>query len=163
MSAVSLRGICVASVFFGVVLTLLPDGRERRVASMCATTALLIMFLSLVRSVNWGEYTLSLSQTRNAAALITTDAEQRRSRMNRLVIEKECEEYIMDKAGDYGLELEAVRVTAVWRREGVWVPDTVSVIMKQDSGARSRLASWIETQLGIRADRQEWSIEGAAG
>jgi len=102
MSSVTLRGICAASVFFGVILTLLPEGKERRVASLCATAALVIMFFSLVFSTDWADYSLSLAQTRDAAALISSSAEESRNRMNRLVIEQECEEYIMDKAAQYG-------------------------------------------------------------
>ena len=159
MNVFSLRTVCAAAVFFGLVLTLLPDGRERRMASLCATCALIILLLGHLRSIRWEEYAISLAQTREAAERISSDANIDRNRMNRYVIERECEEYIMDKAEDYGLELASVRVTAAWHREGVWVPDTARLVIEKRNEAQRRLVSWMEAQLGINEAHQEWSIE----
>ena len=162
MNVFSLRTVCAAAVFFGLILTLLPDGRERRMASLCATCALIILLLGHLRSIRWEEYAISLAQTREAAERISSDANIDRERMNRYVIERECEEYIMDKAEDYGLELASVRVTAAWHREGVWVPDTARLVIKKQNEAQRRLVSWMEAQLGINEAHQEWSIEDSS-
>ena len=159
MSAITLRGICAASIVYGILLILLPEGKERSIASLCATCALIILLLGHLRSIRWEEYAISLAQTREAAERISSDANIDRNRMNRYVIERECEEYIMDKAEDYGLELASVRVTAAWHREGVWVPDTARLVIKKQNEAQRRLVSWMEAQLGINEAHQEWSIE----
>ena len=159
MSTITLRGICAASIFYGVLLTLLPEGRERSIASLCATASLVTMFLALVVTTNWSGYSLALAQTRDAAAVIESNAEKSRSRLNRLVIEQECEEYIMDKATDLGLKLENVEISCSWNREGVWVPDFVVIGAERDTEAGAKLASWIEAELGIEAVRQEWKSE----
>lgn len=159
MNVYSLKSICAGAVFFGLVLTLLPDGRERRITSLCATCALILMLLGCLRSVRWEDYALSLAQAREAAERITSAAEADRERMNRHVIEKECEEYIMDKAKDYGVKLESVQITAAWRREGVWVPDKVRLALAEQSREQLLLGEWIEAQLGIDRKHQEWSIE----
>lgn len=159
MSAVTLRGICAAAVFFGILLALLPEGRERRITSLCATAALVVMFLGLVLKTDWEGYAISLSQTRDAAAMITSSAEESRSRMNRLVIEQECEEYIMDKAADLGIPIHGVKVNAAWKKEGVWVPDFVTIKGAVREDDRERLSLLIEAELGIGQTGQEWEIE----
>ena len=160
MSSVTLKGICAASVFFGIALTLLPEGREKRVASLCVTAALALMLLSLFRTINWESYAVSMSEMRGAADAISAGAEEERRELNRLVIERECGEYIMDKAADLSLSVRSVRVSARWSREEVWVPERVLIVLSEDGTGRERLSSLIEAQLGIPAQMQEWSIEG---
>ena len=163
MSAVTLKGICAVSVFFGIALTLLPEGREKRVASLCVTAALALMLLGLCRKIGWESYAVSLSEMRGAAEAISVGAEEERRELNRLVIERECGEYIMDKAADLSLSVRSVRVSARWSREEVWVPERVSIVLSEDGAGRGRLSSLIEAQLGIPAQMQEWSIEGSTG
>lgn len=160
MSAPTLRGICAASVLFGLALSLLPEGRERRVASLCVTAALVLMLLGLFRSFRWDGYALSLAEMRSASDAISSDAEGERRELSRLVIEQECGEYILDKAADLSLAVRSVKVSARWSREGVWVPERVSIVLERDGAGRSRLSALIEAQLGIAKADQEWSIEG---
>ena len=160
MNAVTLKGICTASVFFGIALTLLPEGREKRVASLCITAALALMLLGLCRPIDWESYAASLSEMRRAADAISAGAEDERRELNRLVIERECGEYIMDKAADLSLSVRSVRVSVRWSREEVWVPERVTIVLSEDSTGRERLSSLIEAQLGIPAQMQEWSVEG---
>ena len=160
MSAPTLRGICAASVLFGLALSLLPEGRERRVASLCVTAALVLMLLGLFRSFRWDGYALSLAEMRSASDAISSDAEGERRELSRLVIEQECGEYILDKAADLSLAVRSVKVSARWSREGVWVPERVSIVLERDGAGHSRLSALIEAQLGIAKADQEWSIEG---
>lgn len=68
----------------------------------------------------------------------------------------------MDKAADLSLTLRSVKVSARWSREGVWVPERVSIVLVQDAPGREKLASLIEAELGIPKQIQEWSIEGSS-
>ena len=160
MSAVSLKGICTASVFFGVALTLLPEGKQKRIASLCVTAALALMLLGLCRALDWESYAVSLAEVRSASDAIGSDAEETRRELNRLVIERECEEYILDKAAELALSVRSASVGVRWSREEVWVPERVSIVLEKDGAGRERLASLIEAQLGIEKQRQEWSVEG---
>lgn len=162
MSAPTLRGICAASVFFGLALSLLPEGRERRVASLCVTAALVLMLLGLFRTFRWDSYAVSLAEMKSSADAISADAQEERRELSRRVIERECGEYIMDKAADLSLTLRSVKVSARWSREGVWVPERVSIVLVQDAPGREKLASLIEAELGIPKQIQEWSIEGSS-
>ncbi len=161
MSEVTLRGICAAAVFFGIMLTLLPEGKEKRIASLCVTAGLALMLLGLCRTLDWDSYAVSLAEERSAADTLVSGAEEERRELNRLVIERECGEYIMDKAAEFSLVVRSVKVNARWSRESVWVPESVSIVLTEDGAGRARLASLIEAQLGIPAQAQEWSIEGA--
>ena len=162
MSAPTLRGICAASVFFGLALSLLPEGRERRVASLCVTAALVLMLLGMFRTFRWDSYAVSLAEMKSSADAISADAQEERRELSRRVIERECGEYIMDKAADLSLTLRSVKVSARWSREGVWVPERVSIVLVQDAPGREKLASLIEAELGIPKQIQEWSIEGSS-
>lgn len=163
MNTVTLRGICAASVFFGVALCLLPEGREKRVGSLCASAALVLMFLSMVRATGWDAYALSLAEMRSAGDSISIDAAAQRRELDRFVIERECEEYILDKAADFSLAVRSVSVRAVWADEGVWVPQSATIVLSEDGAGRARLSALIEAQLGIAAARQEWSVEEDTG
>lgn len=160
MSGVTLRTICAASMFFGVALTLLPEGKERRIASLCATAALVLMLCSLLRGMDWEPYAISLARTREAAARFSTDAEAESRRLNRLVIERECAEYIMDKARECACPLVSVSVRAAWSREGFWVPESAVLTLGGGENGRERLSALIEAQLGIGAESQVWIVEG---
>lgn len=161
MSAPTLRGVCAASVFFGLALTLLPEGRERRLASLCVTAALVLMLVGIFRSFSWDDYAVSLAEMQSASDAISAGAEAQRRALNRLVIEQECAEYIMDKAADLSLELRSVKVSARWSREGVWVPERVSVVLQGGDEGRARLSALIEAELGVPEERQEWSVESS--
>ena len=102
----------------------------------------------------------SYTGPRSFSSKNSSEAETERRELNRLVIEQECGEYIMDKAADLSLSVRSVKVGARWSREGVWVPDRVSIILAEDGSARTRLVSLIEAELGIPEEVQEWSIEG---
>ena len=162
MSAPTLRGICAASVFFGLALTLLPEGRDRRVASLCVTAALVLMLLGLFQTFSWESYAVSLAEMRSASDEIAENAEEGGKALSRLVIERECGEYIMDKAAELSLAVNRVKVSARWSREGVWVPERAAIVLDRDGENRKKLASLIAAELGIPEDRQEWSVEGNA-
>ena len=68
------------------------------------------------------------------------------------LIEAELESYIWDKAADMGLTL---RVQVTVEPDGSGVPVPVSVEL---TGPRSEVLSrWLETELGVPAERQVWN------
>ena len=161
MNSVSLRAVCMVSVLFGTVLCLLPEGREKQIASLCATAALVLMLLNLVKATDWQLYALSRAEMERAAASISIDADAQSRELNRFVIEQKCEEYIWDKAADLSIRLQSVELTVTWSGEGVWVPQSVVIELPEENPQRKRLASLIEEHLGIAEAYQEWIIEEA--
>ena len=119
-----------------------------------------MMLLGLFRSFSWESYTVSLAELRSASDAFAADAERKGRELSRLVIERECGEYIMDKAAELTLAVRSVKVNVRWSREGVWVPERAVIVLERDGEGRRRLASLIAAQLGIPEERQEWSVEG---
>lgn len=72
----------------------------------------------------------------------------------REIIKSEAEAYILDKAGSYGLELQA----EVTLTEGdVPIPETVHLMGAASPYARVRLQMMIADELGIPKERQQWT------
>ena len=80
-----------------------------------------------------------------------------RDSMSRTVIEQECEAYIMDKAEAMGITVDTVKVRAFWNSEGVWVPESAEIRSACTERERKRLSDVIFADLGIPAEKQEWS------
>ena len=86
-----------------------------------------------------------------AARSVAGEAGQEADRLNRTIIERECAAYILDKAGELGLEV-TVRVETRTEGNGIPVPWSAEL-----TGSWSQaLASALETELGIPAERQVW-------
>lgn len=150
--------LCVLSVVFGLALSLMPEGGVKKLTGAVAAAALLLCLLDGVNAVDTGELLMDAARYRELSASLTADADALRSRLDRRVIEQECETYIEDKAAALGARVLSVRVTAVWSAEGYWLPEAVSVSGSWSEAARARLSGLMETELGIPAERQEWAI-----
>ena len=161
MNAITLKGICAVAVVFGIALNLSPEGQIRRAASLCVTAALVLMFLGLIKTLDWDSYAVGTAEIRQAAESVTADAEAERRELNRLVIERSCAEYILDKAAELDVPLSSAEVYVRWSREGLWVPERVRLILAEDAERKARLASLIEAELGIGGEEQEWLTDEA--
>ena len=147
----SIRQLCAVSIFCGAAINITPEGGVRRIMQLLCTAALTMAILSPIKEIDFDIYALETARLREAEAAINESAEKIDDRLNRAVIEEQCEEYISDKADSMGLALEA-RVTAE-AADGVPVPARVTLTGKK-SGELSR---WLETELGIPAERQVWN------
>ena len=150
--------LCVLSVIFGLALSLMPEGGVKKLTPAVGAAVLLLCLLDGVTTVDTGELLMDTARYRELSASLTADADALRARLDRRVIEQECEAYIEDKAAVLGVRVLSVRVTAVWSAEGFWLPESVSVTGHWSEAARARLAGLIETELAIPAERQEWAI-----
>ena len=88
--------------------------------------------------------------------IVSTDTETA-DRLNRTIIEGECETYILDKAAALGLEVREAAVTARWSDEGFWYPWECR--LSTGEGDMSGLSRLIEAELGIPEARQRWEAE----
>ena len=156
----SIRQLCAVSLLCGAALSLTPDGGVKKVTQMLCTAVLTLAVLSPLRELDFDVYALETAKLREAEAGITANAEKIEDRLNRIVIERQCEEYIMDKAGELGLDGIDVKVQAQWSLEGLWVPYSAQIIAGADEKAASELAGIIRDDLGIPTERQQWCGEG---
>ena len=99
----------------------------------------------------------SPAEYRAKANEITAAAGEKDMNLSRGIIEREFEEYILDKASETGVFLESADVTMNWDENGYWYPCEVTLVGELSTGDRNRLSAVIESELGIPTDRQNWS------
>jgi hypothetical protein len=90
---------------------------------------------------------------------LSSSAQTVEERLNRLVIEREYETYIMDKANELEIRLSEVEVEAQWNLEGLWMPYEVSITGKCSDKDKNQLSAVISANLGIPYERQRWNDE----
>ena len=78
-------------------------------------------------------------------------------RLNRTLIEQELCAYILDKAESVGVHTVSAEVEVAWDDAGYWYPVGASICCDATNEQREKLGALIEAELGIPADRQEWS------
>jgi len=128
-----------------------PEGSVKRIMSTVCAALLICAVLQPLKDFDIQQYALELAKIRETEAEILEQGGEMNNRLNRLVIESECESYIKDKAAAAGIETE-LKVLAQWSMEGIWVPHEVRLSCAYNSD----LAKLISSELGIPEERQTW-------
>ncbi len=146
-----LTAVAAVTLLLSVVQQLVPPGSLRETASFAGGLILLTVLLQPLAALRGADLDLSFQDCRQAVEQQQTELEDRRQAELAALIESATAAYISDKADSMGLALEA-RVTAE-AADGVPVPVRVT-LTEEKSGELSR---WLETELGIPAERQVWN------
>ncbi len=104
MMSGAIREICALSILCGAAMSIMPEGGAKRVAGILTAAILLTAILTPLRSIDLESYALLAE------------------RLNRAVIEREYETYIMDKANEMGIDIKEADVEVQWSTEKVWLP-----------------------------------------
>ena len=144
-----LSSIVVVSLLLSVVQSLVPKGSLRRVASFLSGLVLLAVLLEPLPKLDLEGLELRGVQEETEKVRRQLEAEQETAL--KAGIAEQTEAYISDKAASLGLTAE-VRVETVAGADGVPVPWRVEV----EGGYTEELAQWMETELGIPRERQDW-------
>ena len=128
----------------------------RRIMQLLCTAALTMAILSPIKEIDFDIYALETARLREAEAAINESAERIDDRLNRAVIEEQCEEYILDKAEELGANVSGVKVQAQWNLDGLWVPYSAEIDVPDIGSAKAALEGMIQNELGIPAERQMW-------
>ena len=150
------RELCLLSVLFGVLLDLTPEGSVKKIETVVCSAALICVLLSSADGLNVRRYFSETARYREMSAALAERSEESRDRLNRLVIQSECEAYIRDKAEALGADGISAKVTARWE-DGIWMPESVILAGTPDGEIRARLSELIRTELGIAEAKQEWT------
>ena len=146
-----LTAVAAVTLLLSVVQQLVPPGSLRETASFAGGLILLTVLLQPLAALRGADLDLSFQDCRQAVEQQQTELEDRRQAELAALIESATAAYISDKADSMGLALEA-RVTAE-AADGVPVPVRVTL-----TGEKSEeLSRWLETELGIPAERQVWN------
>lgn len=152
-----LREICALSIICGVAMSITPEGGAKRVIGILSSAILIIAIVTPLKDFDFEAYALELAKYREQEAELTARGEEINERLNRLVIEQECQAYIMDKAIETGFEAKEAKVTLQWSTEGVWVPYAAEISGEATPKERLRLSESIMAGLGIPQERVIWA------
>ena len=152
----SIRQLCAVSIFCGAAINITPEGGVRRIMQLLCTAALTMAILSPIKEIDFDIYALETARLREAESAIHERTARIDRRLNRAVIEEQCEEYILDKAEELGANVSGVKVQAQWNMDGLWVPYSAEIDAPDIGSAKAALESVIENELGIPAERQMW-------
>lgn len=153
----ALRQLCGLSLFCGIALGLMPEGGVKKAASIACTVVLVMTVLLPLGTLDVSQYSIELAKYREMGEQLEEKGDAFRDSMSRTVIEQECEAYIMDKAEAMGITVDTVKVRAFWNSEGVWVPESAEIRSGCGESEKKRLSDLIFADLGIPAEKQEWS------
>lgn len=152
-----IRALVGAAVFCALAAALCPEGRPKRVLRAACGVVMAAALLSPVAALDTEALPKAMARYSEAARRQAESAAESADRLNRTIIESECEAYILDKAAQLGLDGLRAEVTARWSDEGFWYPWEAR-LGGPESG-RAELGRLIEAELGIPAERQSWEAE----
>ena len=131
---------------------LTPEGRVKAVLRLVCAVAMAAALFSPLLSGALETYPLELARYRAQAAALTEEGSAMRRDLDRGIIEREMEAYILDKAHALGAEITGAAVALRWSTQGVWLPESAHLTGPYHAG----LSRVIEAELGIPRSAQVW-------
>ena len=146
-----LTSVVLVSVLLSAAQSLIPPGTVRKAAGFTGGLILLLVLLQPVLGADLDRLEVDLSAYQAAVEARQAELTEAQTEAMAAIIAERTEAYIWDKAGELGVEVTA-RVETRTGEDGVPVPWSAEL-----TGARSQeLAAYLETELGIPAERQVW-------
>ena len=153
-----LTSVVLVSVLLSAAQSLIPPGTVRKAAGFTGGLILLLVLLRPVLGADLDRLALDFSDYQTAVEERQAELADTQTEAMASIIAEQTEAYILDKAGELGAEV-TVRVETRTGEDGVPVPWSAEL-----TGARSReLAAYLETELGIPAERQVWHERNTEG
>ena len=133
-------------------LRLTPEGKVKPIVRLLCGVGMAAALLTPLMGAALETYPLELARYRAQGAAIAGEGTAARRELDRDIIERETEAYILDKARRMGVPLTGVHVAMRWSTEGVWLPETAELTGPYSAA----LARVIEAELGIPQAAQNW-------
>lgn len=159
----TIRELCLLAILCAAVTSICPEGNVKKICSLTCSVVMITAALKPLAGFDYREYSAQLAQYREMGAALTESSQELDARLNRLVIERECAAYILDKAHESGIDVTDVRVTASWSTDGFWYPASADIFSSDPESARQTLNGIIERELGIAEGEQHWYSSGESG
>jgi hypothetical protein len=134
---------------------LTPEGRVKSVLRLLCAVAMAAALFSPLMSGALEAYPLELARYRAQAESYAGEGTALRRELDRGIIEREMEAYILDKAHALGTPLQGAKVAVRWSTEGVWLPESAELT----GPYHAALARAIEAELGIPREAQTWRTD----
>ena len=147
-----LTAVVAVTLLLSVLQMLVPPGNLREIASFVGGLILLAVMMQPLLRIDLSDVQLDFSAYQETLEQRQAELENTRQEELTSLIETETAAYISDKAKSMGLTLK-VRVTAEADEGGMPVPVRVEITGPWSGG----LSRWLETELGLPAERQVWN------
>lgn len=156
-----LAQLCGLGIVCGIALSLTPEGAVKRVMILGCTVMMILIAMQTIKEIDHNAFSLRLARYRELGKTLTEDAEQKKERLSKKIVEQEYEQYLSELISSSGVNGVGVRVELIWSEEGFWTPKRVIWQGKAAEEDKKTLISLIEAELGLGSREQEW-IDGEA-
>jgi len=151
-----IREVCLMSIICSVASNLAPEGAVKRIMGICSSLILFLIIAGPLGEFDMGKYADSLAKYRELETQMSIEAENAKSRINRLVIEEEYKTYIMDKAKEKNISVLEVSLEFSWSTGEYWVPCSVTLVSDETAEIISAFSRILHSELGISEDKIIW-------
>ena len=147
-----IKQISAVSVLFGLILSLSPEGCVKKMMNVLCSVILINMLAGAVWEFDFETYSFEMAKIKDREEQLYKSSAKMEDKLNRSVIQQQCEAYIVDKAEELGMGETEVNVTARWHSQGLWLPYSVEIKHVYNA----TLAEYIESELGVTIQMQKW-------
>lgn len=154
-----LAQLCGFGIVFGIALSLTPEGAVKRIMVLGCTAMLVLLALQSVKEIDHDDFSLQLARYRELGKTLTVDADQKKERLNKEIMEREYARYLAELV--FSADIKGIKgeVQLIWSEEGFWMPGRVIWQGAATEKEKETLASMLEAELGLGRQQQEW-IDG---
>lgn len=152
-------GLTGAAILTAVAMAVTPEGRVKKVTQLVCGAVVILALISPVVGFDYETFAISAAMYRQQGQEYSQSLEESSAAITRLIIEEECEAYILDKGARAGAGEMTVSVEAQWSEEGCWYPCMAEIKTDADESVKKELCMYIEGELGIPEEKIIWSVD----
>lgn len=150
-----LLSLVAAALLTTLVRSCLPEGGVKRVAAAVCGLLLMLCALSPLLRLQPEDIAQAISRIQMESETMRTGVEVKNRELVSQIIMQNTQTYILDKADSMGL---SIQVSVEMDDSGAYpYPCRATLRGICTEAQRLRLSQWIEENLGIPAERQDWT------
>ncbi len=151
--------LILTGVFASVVQSVLSAGFCKRIAVIAGGLLLVIAAASPIVNLDFNNIAESISKMQIAGLEAKSGFTIDNQSLISQIIKEQAESYIWDKAAEMMFTPDSVDVTVCSDSQHP-VPESVTVCGAYTENQRTKLSAWIERELAIATEQQEWIWNG---
>lgn len=154
------RTLAIGALFTAAVAALVPEGSEKRAVKLVCGVVMTLLLLAPLKTLDPENPARQLTELRSMIDGFREEAGQISKEAGEEFIKDAAEEYILDAARRLGALHPGVRLTlrGTGGRASLWAAELTGDFTDEQ---RARLSLLLEGELGIPAERQNWSADDA--
>lgn len=144
-----------AGILVSIALSLTPDGPVKRFVRFIGGLIMIVVVLNPLVNIKFDSISAQISKYELEADQYQTGITIKNREIMALIIEEKTAAYILDKADELGLVCDVSIKTEIGDN-GYPYPYSVTITSNATSSQKKILIRYIESNLAIPEDRQEW-------